>query len=560
MTAKHCPPSAAIISEHREGPVEAEVGTSNGAGHIHSHRSDRLSHTQLKRSSHEYNMPSSRGNTSRERSGRSQRAMTVTETNGHNAIKRKNNIIVRRTNSISSGEIAPREYTLSRPRRRQSNKDAEYSSSSSSSSSEGEEEEHREHIKDPKRPVAAPITGKEKLTSPSSLSTATAVTNGSTESSSTLKPESAATRPLALRKQAHVEEAPPTPISPAVPDAPDVFSFLAADSDGDDSPQDQPVDPMVESQWLPPKAEDSKSVGSRDSDKHSERAAGSSVTSSFHSDTFSDPIADNDTDRSSSPDMSVKGRRDSQYSRDSHRSHGTHERHEHHESKHPRDLPDLGTKSNCSSPTDAPKDGVSAKLASQIAAANKRQNRLKAAQPLGIPITPWMPRMHDMPQATPAFPPVPPMALAPQYYPSPQPGPRRAGSLPVTGYELLAARLSSHASTAESEGAPKIKPMYRKFEALNHRVLLHLQDELSELEEHLHQLDMADTQSRCIDRSQILPASRRASVQPGGELEYRKAEILGRIGYKLAQYSKSYCPFYLNIYLRPSSNNAKTNF
>jgi hypothetical protein len=106
----------------------------------------------------------------------------------------------------------------------------------------------------------------------------------------------------------------------------------------------------------------------------------------------------------------------------------------------------------------------------------------------------------------------------------------RAEKLPVTGYELLASRLSS--------ADARIKPMYRKFEALNHRLLLHLQDELSELEEQLHRLDNADTQSRRTDKS-IIPASRRAAAQAGGELQWHKTDVLGRIGYKLNQYSMS---------------------
>lgn len=78
--------------------------------------------------------------------------------------------------------------------------------------------------------------------------------------------------------------------------------------------------------------------------------------------------------------------------------------------------------------------------------------------------------------------------------------------------------------------------MYRKFEALNHRLLLHLQDEISELEEQLHRLDNADTQTRRT-AAHIIPASRRAAAAAGGELQWHKTDVLGRIGYKLAQYS-----------------------
>ncbi|KAJ9145521.1 hypothetical protein NKR23_g5365 [Pleurostoma richardsiae] len=145
----------------------------------------------------------------------------------------------------------------------------------------------------------------------------------------------------------------------------------------------------------------------------------------------------------------------------------------------------------------------------------------------------------------------------------------RAEKLPLSGYELLAARLSSssrgHArrhssfssttsgftSRRDSVGSgshqagalgeeqpqpPRIKPIYRKFEALNHRLLLHLQDELSELEEQLHRLDTADTQNRRM-QNRIQPASRRTDYMTGGELQWHRTDILGKIGYKLGHYN-----------------------
>jgi hypothetical protein len=101
--------------------------------------------------------------------------------------------------------------------------------------------------------------------------------------------------------------------------------------------------------------------------------------------------------------------------------------------------------------------------------------------------------------------------------------------------------------------------MYRKFEALNHRVLLHLQDELSELEEHLQRLDRADTQARQTDRS-IIPASRRAAAQAGGELQWHKTDVLGKIGYKLTQYSTSHLPLQINLKLLTDLDQALSSF
>lgn len=111
----------------------------------------------------------------------------------------------------------------------------------------------------------------------------------------------------------------------------------------------------------------------------------------------------------------------------------------------------------------------------------------------------------------------------------------RAEKLPLTGYEQLACHLASQGS---DRSGPYLRPMYRRFEMLNHRLLLHLQDELCELEEQLHRLDTTDTQTRRLHNG-ILPASRRAEAMAGSELQWHKADILGRIGFKLEQYSKS---------------------
>ncbi|CAI4215542.1 unnamed protein product [Parascedosporium putredinis] len=107
----------------------------------------------------------------------------------------------------------------------------------------------------------------------------------------------------------------------------------------------------------------------------------------------------------------------------------------------------------------------------------------------------------------------------------------RAEKLPLSGYQLLASKLSpSHV------GPSTIQPVYRRFETMNHRILLHLQDELAEMEEQLHRLDTADTQTRRL-QSCILPASRRSDYLAGGELQWHKTDILGKIGFKLEQYN-----------------------
>lgn len=187
----------------------------------------------------------------------------------------------------------------------------------------------------------------------------------------------------------------------------------------------------------------------------------------------------------------------------------------------------------------------------------------------------------EMPRGSAKLPHIPNNGLTPrvpsQNHPKHLP---RAEKLPKSGYELLASTISSSSVSSATrnrlstflETAPAgrrgnpsqrrhssasasffnqqnmmapppdedltIKPIYRRFEALNHRLLLHLQDELSELEEQLHRLDTTDTQTRRL-QSSILPASRRAEFLVGGELQSHKTEILSKIAFKLGQYSES---------------------
>lgn len=203
--------------------------------------------------------------------------------------------------------------------------------------------------------------------------------------------------------------------------------------------------------------------------------------------------ADNETDRSSSPDRSAEG--DSDHSEE-----------------------------------DEDEDSASVKFASQMAAAQQRQSQYTTTpQHFGTPNMARGPAVYPIAPNSSALSPRYPQQVQQRTLP-------RAQKLPVTGYELLATRLS-HANSTET--GEKIKPMYRKFEALNHRLLLHLQDEISELEERLHRLDHADTQSRQVSiDGAVVPASRRAAQAAGGELQWHKTDVLGRIGFKLAQYSK----------------------
>ena len=100
----------------------------------------------------------------------------------------------------------------------------------------------------------------------------------------------------------------------------------------------------------------------------------------------------------------------------------------------------------------------------------------------------------------------------------------------ISGYQLLAEKLAGGIS------GPPVKPIYRRFEALNHRLLLHMQDELAELEEQLQGLDSADTQARWHPHG-LIPDCRRHWLPNSDDLAMRKMDILGQIGFKLDRYS-----------------------
>ncbi|KAK4548789.1 hypothetical protein LTR36_008562 [Oleoguttula mirabilis] len=102
----------------------------------------------------------------------------------------------------------------------------------------------------------------------------------------------------------------------------------------------------------------------------------------------------------------------------------------------------------------------------------------------------------------------------------------------IAGYEMLALELSSPESS--------VKPLYRKFEYLNHRILLHLQDELCELEEHLRIADEFVAQmDPAFAESQRTPASRRGETYSNSEIHHRRTSLLGRIFLKTEQYNRA---------------------
>ena len=136
--------------------------------------------------------------------------------------------------------------------------------------------------------------------------------------------------------------------------------------------------------------------------------------------------------------------------------------------------------------------------------------------------------------------PPPPHPAHPPHYQVHPTGPDLSRTT-VVGYELLANKLSEGSKVEHRRPEEDtVVPMYRKFEQLNHRVLLHLQDEISELEEELRYLDECIAQCSPRNGAGLAhPASRRGDARYGSEAHFRRTELLGRIYLKLGQYSMS---------------------
>ena len=98
-----------------------------------------------------------------------------------------------------------------------------------------------------------------------------------------------------------------------------------------------------------------------------------------------------------------------------------------------------------------------------------------------------------------------------------------------SGYDLLASNLSGHEES-------KLKPVYRRFETLHNRMLLYLQDEISELEIDLKNIETLISEEAAHTGSKR--ASRRAEARQPTSLQWRRMDIIGLIFTKLDHYSK----------------------
>lgn len=116
---------------------------------------------------------------------------------------------------------------------------------------------------------------------------------------------------------------------------------------------------------------------------------------------------------------------------------------------------------------------------------------------------------------------------------SPRPQTEKPPRQKKSGYDELAAAI-------DSRGDAFLRPIYRKFETLNHRILLYLQDEISEMEEELRELDLAITHEE--EMLGNTHASRRAEAKLPSQLQWRRLELLNRSYTKVEQYSTSLSP------------------
>ncbi|KAL8670034.1 MAG: hypothetical protein Q9168_005409 [Polycauliona sp. 1 TL-2023] len=128
--------------------------------------------------------------------------------------------------------------------------------------------------------------------------------------------------------------------------------------------------------------------------------------------------------------------------------------------------------------------------------------------------------------------PVTPPELSPQLPRSRKHRPLKEPSTNSQGYPQLASTISSQPDSV-------LKPVYRKFETLNNRILLYLQDEISELESDIQGLDNAITQEDQYLGRKNQPASRRAEAKLPSQLQWRRNELLGRCAGKISQYNQA---------------------
>ncbi|KAI9369357.1 hypothetical protein BJX61DRAFT_151631 [Aspergillus egyptiacus] len=161
----------------------------------------------------------------------------------------------------------------------------------------------------------------------------------------------------------------------------------------------------------------------------------------------------------------------------------------------------------------------------------------------------------------PSFPPSPPQSPEEDLHRSGRKIRRgsKSSSRPPTGYALLAYRLSASAENKEHTSLP---PLYRRFGDINHRVLLYLQDEISQLEEELRVLDDYEEMQRRgaaeQEGTRVPPASRRMDIQAQAysSLHYRREEVMGALIQKTEQYNNALAAYSKVLQILPRAANS----
>lgn len=117
-----------------------------------------------------------------------------------------------------------------------------------------------------------------------------------------------------------------------------------------------------------------------------------------------------------------------------------------------------------------------------------------------------------------------------------------------TGYDLLASNIAARNDAV-------LSPIYRKFETLNNRMLLYLQDEISEIEDSLLELDNAIA----AEEAQLGegPPSRRSEANLPSQLQWHRLDLLSRSFAKVEQYSTP-SPFLRPLPKPPLANPKQT--
>ncbi|KAJ4235841.1 hypothetical protein NW759_000925 [Fusarium solani] len=101
----------------------------------------------------------------------------------------------------------------------------------------------------------------------------------------------------------------------------------------------------------------------------------------------------------------------------------------------------------------------------------------------------------------------------------------------LTGYARIASAITGQV-------APRVRPLYRQFEWLHHRLLLSYQDRLVELEDELIELDALSTATRRREGRRDLPCSEREERSEDSPYKRDKARAMRDIGHVLDAYTQ----------------------